>query len=232
MKIHWLPISEVKTETPDTKTYLLDCPDDFLWEEGAHTHLALKGFNEGEKPNRELIRHMSISTLPYENKIGITTRIRENCSLFKTELKKLTVGDTVALFKTYTNVPLRRQNKPIYLLSNGVGIATFRPLILEYLRNSDGVTSIHSLNVDASDIQLFTDLFEEHGGLTSQYVSHREDYFQEVKKLAEAKDGLFYIVGSDEFILDTIACLREENISDEQLFLDKHEETMIEFLKR
>lgn len=232
MKIDWVKINDIITETPDTKTYVLDCPEDFTWEEGAHTHLALKGFNIGEKPNRELVHHMSISTLPFENKIGITTRIRKNCSLFKTELKKLDIGDEVALFKTYTNIPLRRWNRPIYLLSNGVGIATFRPLILEFLRNSDGVKNIHSLNVDSSKTHLFTNLFDEHAVLTAEYVSNREEYFQAVKKLAEDKKGLFYIVGSDAFILDTIACLRDHNISDDQLFLDKHERRMIEFLKK
>lgn len=230
MRIDWVKINEIITETPETKTYVLDCPEDFTWEEGAHTHLALKGFNEGEKPNRDLIRHMSISTLPYENKIGITTRVRENCSVFKTELKKLQVGDSVALFKTHTNLPLRREYKAIYLLSNGVGIATFRPLILEFLRNNDRVKSVHSLNVDSSDTQLFTELFRKDNDLTAQYVPNRQVYFQEVKKLAEDNEGLFYIVGSDEFILNTITCLREENIPDDQLFLDKHERRIGEFL--
>jgi ferredoxin--NADP+ reductase len=230
MRIDWVKISEIITETPDTKTYVLDRPDDFTWEEGAHTHLALKGFNVGEKPNRDLIRHMSISTLPYENKIGITTRVREQCSIFKTELKKLKIGDSVALFKTHTNVPLRRQNKSIYLLSNGVGIATFRPLVLEFLRNNEGVKSVHSLNVDASNDHLFTDLFEANENLSAQYVSNREEYYKEVKDLASDKEGLFYIVGSDDFIFDTIACLRKADIADEQLYLDKYESRRLEFL--
>ena len=74
-------------ETDEIKTFLLDCPEDFSWEEGAHTHFALKGFNAGERPNRSLVRHMSISTLPSEKSIGITTRIRENCSEFKSILR-------------------------------------------------------------------------------------------------------------------------------------------------
>ena len=139
VKIYWTKINDVIEESPETKTYILDCPEGFTWEEGAHTHLALEGFNAGDKPNRSLIRHMSICTLPDEKTIGITTRVREQCSEFKTRLDALGIGGEVALFKTHSNVPLKREDKSVYLLSSGVGLATFRPLVLDYLNNSDNV---------------------------------------------------------------------------------------------
>lgn len=150
MQIYWTKINKIIEETPEVKTYLLDCPEGFSWEEGSHTHFALKGFNAGDKPNRGLIRHMSISTLPHENSIGITTRIREQCSEFKATLRNLEVGNEVALFKTHSNIPLRRENKNVYLLSSGVGLATFRPLVLDYFERTEGVNQIHSLNIDSS----------------------------------------------------------------------------------
>ena len=106
MKIYWTKINSIIEETPEVKTYMLDRPEDFKWEEGSHTHFALEGFNAGDKPNRGLIRHMSISTLPHENSIGITTRIREQCSEFKMILRKMEVGSEVAIFKTHSNVPV------------------------------------------------------------------------------------------------------------------------------
>lgn len=115
MKIYWTQINKIVEETDNVKTYYLDCPEDFTWEEGAHTHLALKGFNAGNKPNRSLVRHMSITTLPHENIIGITTRIREKCSEYKAVLRNLEIGTEVALFKTHSNVPLKRENKNVYL---------------------------------------------------------------------------------------------------------------------
>ena len=83
MQIHWTKINRVIQETPEVRTYMLDCPEGFTWEEGSHTHLGLEGFNAGEKPNKGLVRHMSISTLPDETSIGITTRIRKQRSEFK-----------------------------------------------------------------------------------------------------------------------------------------------------
>lgn len=232
MQIYWTKINKIIEETSEVRTYLLDCPNGFTWEEGSHTHFALEGFNAGEKPNRSLIRHMSISTLPHENSIGITTRIREKCSEFKSILRNLNIGDEVAIFKTHSNVPLKRENKNIYLLSSGVGLATFRPLVLSYLDRADNVKQIHSLNIDSSRDFLFPNVFESQPDkkFTAQFVDNRKDYYEEVKKLAADKDGLFYVVGSDEFLLQNIEVLREEGIKPEQIVLDKREQKLQEFL--
>lgn len=168
---------------------------------------------------------MSISSLPHENTIGITTRIREQCSEFKTILKTIEVGTKVAIFKTHSNVPLRREAKNIYLLSSGVGLATFRPLVLDYLERFDNVNQIHSLNIDSSRDFLFPTVFKSapDKNFTSLFVDNREDYYKEVKELATDKDGLFYIVGSDEFIVQNMEVLREQGITPEQIMLDKRE---------
>src|SRR5690606_2712530 len=152
----------------------------------------------GEKPNKGLVRHMSISTLPYEKLIGIATRIREQCSEFKGILRNLEVGSKVALFKTHSNVPLRREGKNVYLLSAGVGLATFRPLVSDYFIRRDDVQQIQSINIDSSKGFLFTDIFTSspEKKFISEFVDNREDYYEQVKDLAEDKDGIFYIVGS------------------------------------
>ncbi|MFS0615305.1 dihydropteridine reductase [Lederbergia ruris] len=232
MQIYWTKINKIIDETPEVKTYLVDRPEGLTWEEGAHIHLALEGFNAGDKPNRSLIRHMSISTLPYENLIGITTRIREQCSEFKAILRTLEVGNKVAIFKIHSNVPLKREDKNVYLLSSGVGLATFRPLVLDYFERADNVNQIHSLNIDSSKDFLFTDIFSSASDkkFTSQFVDNRKDYYEEVKKLGADKDGLFYIVGSDEFLKQNIEVLREQGIKPEQIMLDKHERQLPEFL--
>ncbi|MCM3757329.1 dihydropteridine reductase [Sporosarcina aquimarina] len=232
MQIYWTKINGIIEETPEVKTFLLDCPEDFTWEEGSHTHFALKGFNAGEKPNRSLIRHMSISTLPHENSIGITTRIKEQCSEFKMILRNLGIGDEVAIFKTHSNVPLKREDKNVYLLSSGVGLATFRPLVLDYFERADNVNQIHSLNIDSSKDFLFPTIFESAPDkkFTSQFVDNRGDYYEEVKQLASDKDGLFYVVGSDEFLVQNIKVLRDQGVKSEQIMLDKREQSLSEFL--
>jgi len=232
MQIYWTKINKIIEETPEIKTYLLDCPEDFTWEEGSHTHFALEGFNAGDKPNRSLIRHMSISTLPHENAIGISTRIREQCTEFKSILRNLEVGHEVAIFKTHSNIPLKREDKNVYLLSSGVGLATFRPLVLEYFERADNVNQIHSLNIDSSKDFLFTNIFKSTPvkKFTAQFVDNRKDYYEQVKNLATDKDGLFYVVGSDEFLVQNIEVLREQGIKPEQIMLDKRENELPKFL--
>ncbi len=232
MQIYWTKINKIIDETPEVKTFLLDRPEDFTWEEGSHTHFALEGFNAGDKPNRSLIRHMSICTLPHENAIGITTRIREQCSEFKTILRSLEVGSKVAIFKTHTNVPLKRENKNIYLLSSGVGLATFRPLVLDYFERADNVEKIHSLNIDSSQDLLFSNIFESvpDKKFISQFVDNRKDYYEKVKNLATDKSGIFYIVGSDEFLTQNMEILREQGIEPEQIMLDKRKDVRDEFI--
>jgi ferredoxin--NADP+ reductase len=51
-----------------------------------------------------------------------------------------------------------------------------------------------------------------------------------VRKLAADKEGLFYIVGSDEFLTDNIAVLREHGIADAQIMIDKREDQRPQFL--
>ena len=232
MQIYWTKISRIIEENSEIKTYLLECPKDFIWEEGSHTHFALKGFNAGDKPNRNLIRHMSISTLPNENSIGITTRIKEECSEFKQALGKLSIGSEVAIFKTHSNVPLKRVGKKIYLLSSGVGLATFRPLVLTYLERMDGVDHIHSLNIDSSKSYLFEDTFQNtsDGKMTVEFVDNRERYYDEVKNLSLDKEALFYIVGSDEFLKENIKILNDQGVNCNQMMLDKREGQLPDFI--
>ncbi len=231
MQIYWTKIHQIIEETPEIKTYMLDRPEGFTWEEGAHTHMALKGFNEGEQPNRGLVRHMSICTLPHENAIGITTRIREKCSEFKSILRNMKAGDEVALFKTHSNVPLKREGRKIYLLSSGVGLATFRPLALEYFRHPDNIAHMHSLNIESSRNFLFMDIFKSapDKNFTVQYVDNRQDYYEEVKKLSADKEGIFYIVGSDEFLMQNIELLMDQGIKQENIMLDKRERQLAQF---
>lgn len=231
MQIYWTKINKIIEESPEVKTFFLDLPEGFTWEEGAHTHLAIKGFNVGEKPNKSLVRHMSISTLPSENSVTITTRIKEQCSEFKSILKTMSVGDELALFKIHSNVPLKREEKNLYLLSSGVGLATFRPIVLSYFENQENIKSVYSLNIDSANDRLFTDIFTTvpEKNFTAQTVQTRADYYETAENLATDQNGIYYVIGSDEFILQNIELLTKHGITREQIVLDKRERFMEKF---
>lgn len=225
MEIYWTKIKEIIEETPEIKTFHLECPEGVTWEEGAHIHLALEGFNAGEKPNRALVRHMSISTIKKEAAMGITTRLKAERSEFKTILGNLSIGDQVAVFKIKSNLALRREDRNVYLLSSGVGLASFRPLVLQYLADGSQIKQLHSLNISAQTDTLFQSIFTSQAAknFDATVVHQRADYYAGVQAFAKDREGLFYIVGSDEFLEQNIALLRQEGIPVEQIIIDKHQ---------
>ena len=174
---------------------------------------------------------MSITTLPDANKIGITTRIQEPLSEFKCELSKISLGDELVVFKLGSRMNLRRNNRPLILLSMGVGIATMRPLVHAFLENTSSISSLTSVNIDSSKNYIFRD--ELDAIQTDLYKNYwydcRADFYQSLNVFTELKNPLYYIIGSDNFIKDIIRTLRIKNVRDEDIFLDKKEEVLADY---
>ncbi len=226
-----LKVIDIKQESKNTFSFYMEKPDDLTWTEGAHTHIGIVGFDQGEKPNKNLVRHMSITTLPNENKIGFTTRMQEPLSEFKSELSKISIGDELVIFKLGSRMNLRRNNRPLILLSMGVGIATMRPLVHAFLENTSRISSLTSVNIDSSKNYIFkdeldalqTDLYK------NCWYNCRADFYQSLNEFTELKNPLYYIIGSDSFIKDIIRTLRFKNVKDEDIFLDKKEEVLADY---
>jgi len=107
MTLYKVQVTAIKEEAPDTKSYFFDIPDGVTWEAGADIHIAFDGFMGPEGPDKTLIRHMSVMTLPLEGKIAFTTRVPGSGSVFKTKLAEVKVGDELNLFKVGNRIPLR-----------------------------------------------------------------------------------------------------------------------------
>lgn len=239
-QIYRIELLQIIKETIDTVTFIFSLPDDLLWDEGAHTHLALDKFNEEigwfDKKN---VRHFSIMTLPSEKYIGITTRLRPLCTEFKAELKKASVGDQFYLFKVGSRLTLKREGKPIILLSQGVGIASLRPVIKTFCDDSTNVPRVHHINVDSSKDYLFTNELKEFSKkslFSYEYTQSRNEFYTAIKSLLTNKsselykEAYIYIIGSDEFLVnvrDYLLCL---GISKYQMIIDK-KETIDEVIK-
>lgn len=226
-----LRILDIIEEATGTKTYYLEKPEDFNWEEGAHTHIGLVGFDEGEKPNKEWVRHMSIMTITDENKIGFTTRFVAPFSEFKEKLSTLRVKDELVLFKVGSKMQLRRENKPLVLLSMGVGVATMRPLIHTYIKDSSNIPSIINVNVDSSKEFIYQSQLEElkNSSYKNCWVGSRSEFYEEVIKLSSLEHAIYYVVGSDNFIKDVIYYLRNQGIKDKNILIDKKDEKLAEY---
>src|SRR5699024_5045630 len=146
----------------------------------------------------------------------------------------LEVGSEVAFFKTFTNVPLKREDKNVYLLSAGVGLATFRPLVLNYFNHPDHIKHMHSLNIDSSKDFLFTDVFEEAAdkGFTSEFVDNRKGYYEKVRDLAADQEGIFYVVGSMNSLYKTLKCYVNKGYSQSKLCSTNEKRSKRNILRR
>lgn len=221
-----LKIIDIIDEGNESKTYLFEKPEDFSWEEGSHAHIGLSGFDQGEKPNKNWVRHMSIMTLPDEGKIGFTTRAKHNPSEFKRRLFSSGIGDDITFFKLGSRMGLRRSEKTIVLLSMGVGIATMRPLIKAYLHEKSNIPRVISLNIDSSSEFMYQKELDQltDDNYKNYWIKSRTNYYETLQQLANSENAIYYIVGSDMFIQENIRCLKSANVDKESIVIDKKEE--------
>lgn len=217
------PIQLVKRIQHDAYTYSFDfiSLEPYPWKEGDSTKLNLIKEVTGKCEKR----HFSVATLPDERIIRFTTRLREPISEYKEMLMSMREGDFAEVFKATGNFYLRRSNKPALLLSNGVGIATVRPMVMSFQKNTEGISQLTSLNVDRSG-KLFEDEFikveDENEKFRSIYTSSRENFFIKLRSILETmKEADVYVVGSDAFVEGVRKFIKLEKLPFNRIFIDK-----------
>lgn len=214
MKKHLLNIVDIREELSDMKTFFLQCPEDYDWAEGSVTHIAHPGYENEEG----WVRHMSIMTLPQEGLIGFTTRIHDN-SIYKQKLNNLKIGDTLVVFKTHSHLTLRRENRPIVFISMGVALATLRPLFLTLKKDNHNIKESHHLHVYKESDLLYGNETSD-CGINQHLVKNRQAFSAVLPDLLR-DDALYYVVGSDDFMRDTIVTLKSLNVKSDQIVIDR-----------
>lgn len=222
MIIHQSKIIDIVNHSEDIKTFYIDKPQDMHWQEGAHTHLALAQYELDDPQRKQWVRHMSIMTCVDEDILGITTKTYANASPYKNELWKLKIGDELKVFKSHSRLTLKREDKDIYLISMGVGLASLYPLIKAYKKDTEGVKSLTNLTISKHAL-LYQDIAEnDFQSFTNILVENRDSFYEKLSNLNH-ENALYYVVGSDEFLVDVIQHLRKFSVSKEQVILDKNE---------
>ena len=222
MEKYRLSIVDIIDESPNTKTYILEKPESLTWDEGSHIHLALEDYDKDEVPNKALVRHMSIMSNWDENKIAFTTRFIEPHSPFKEGLVHLTKGDHLKVFKVNSRMTLRRENRPLILVSMGVGLATMRPLIHRFHQDSTSIPMLVNLNVDAHEKALYQDEIEglRNDRLQLHWCKSRLELFYALECL-NIENPIYYVVGSDLFLRTILKRLKVKGVSKDSIVIDK-----------
>lgn len=216
-------ILEIKEEAVGTFSFFFDIPEGMTWQAGSDMHFAHPDFMSGDAPNKDLIRHMSIMTNPEEGRLGFTTRVPGSGSVYKSRLQLLKPGDELVIFKLGNRFPLRRENRPVVLISMGVGVAAVRPMINSWLKDSAGVPSLINIVVDKGDQLIFRKEFESAAAesLINIFSESRNSFYESVESIHFDDEPIFYIVGSDGFLEDVIKRLKARGVSPQSIEIDK-----------
>ncbi len=208
----------------DDITYSFEFQSDTLkeWKEGDHSMLIVNvdDMLTGKK--------LSLDSLEEEGIIRFTTRIKKEASAFKKELLELIKGEDVMLTEPAGKMTLRRENRPIVLLSNGIGIAGVRGVVKTYVKDQTGVTQMISMNVDHKS-NIYKSEFDQYKkeikDFDAYYLSHRHTLtgmlYHELKVLSKRhkEKPIVYVVGSDDFVQDQISYLKDLEFVDDDIVI-------------
>lgn len=197
----------------------------------------LKSWNEGDASKlylqvdeKEEARKFSYATLADENIIRFTTRIKSSPSEYKSKLLTFKIGDTVEISNPKEGLRLRRDDRPLALLSNGVGIAATRAFIKAYEKDNAGIPEILQINVDRYGAIYYDEMamIEKRLPFKSIYLNNRETFYNQLDSELQALmtsydvEPYIYVVGSDAFVLETRSYLKNVGFTDEDIIMEDH----------
>lgn len=215
-------LQSIEKEAEDTYTFKFEVPEKVQWTPGAYAHFLSNDLSNGEKVVKKEVHEFSIMSHPDEKLLSFTTRIRENPSNFKLQLLRLKPGDKIRMFKIGNHLKDKVSEKPLVYISMGVGLAKFRPLIIDKLKNKS--QQMRNINVDRSGEYIYANELEKLAGenLENHWVNNRAALFQEIDKCLERTDSTYYIVGSKDFNTSIGDYLKDKDVAESDIFFDKH----------
>lgn len=207
------------------ETFSLDFDSSHIpyWEAGDSSKIFLR------VGGAEVGKAFSYATLPEEGVIRFTTRIKPSRSDYKEVLARVEIGQSIEVTAPKGDFKLRRDQRPIVLLSNGVGIAAIRSLVKDFEKDQTGIPELYQLNVDATGF-IYEEEFQaielKNLGFKSKYTSGRKAFQPALKDCiidlwnrSEARP-YYYVVGSENFVRDTVNYLYEAGFTDEDVIMD------------
>lgn len=199
------------------------------WIPGTHLHVGLPGFDADEKPNKELVHHLSVVSIPDDQQVVVVTRIPEDSdrrSLFKQTLAQLSAGDQVTLFK-FANVLYLEDDTRMIFVTQGVGLAPAVPLMRINKGWPHPGCEVRSLHISKAGDHIYQAEVESYVGADHAFwTESREALAQRLIKEIEqaAADGVravYLPIGSKAFLQTQIELLRAQGVQDECILLDK-----------
>jgi len=212
-EIYTVKLLEKKLISPNTCAFTFSKPP-VSWPEGTNFHLAFADYKDHEK--KKYVRHFSVVNLDHEDHITFITR--HTPSPFKERLFKLKTNDTMLLYGLKQRMPLRLEDRPITLVSMGVGLAAFRTAILTHQKMGSHLP-LKQINISKQE-DLFKGDFEGLKNVKNYYLFARSDLMACLEETYD-QASIYYIVGSDDFIDGLLSFLHKKNHKPSLIEMDK-----------
>jgi len=218
-----LTLINKKQETLSTVSFFFKSSSPIFWTPGQFLILTLDHKNPDV---RGKMRFFTISSAPFENHIAITTKIDDNASSsFKKALSQLKLGDKIQAKGPDGNFILEDVFAEYVFIAGGIGIAAFRPIILD-LANDKSPIKITLLYANKDDDILFKNELEE---IAKSNPNFKINYFinpnqiseDSIKKLVpDLKKPLYYISGPNNMVENLFTMLKNLGIEEKKIKLD------------
>lgn len=218
-------VENVRRETPDTVTLSLSCADGMpLFRSGQFINVFFPetGHLEGKT--------YSISSAPHEGVISITVKLH---GIFSGKLHSLKQGDSFIGSLPYGYFFSEEAPETLVLIAGGIGIAPFRSLMLDVLKNSSQNIVLFYAN-KRKDLIIFREEFravqEEYGERVKvvYYLTQENDtdFLQGRIPVADIIHALpegskeFFICGSISFVRDYWKSLTQKGVPEETIYTE------------
>jgi ferredoxin-NADP reductase len=168
-------------------------------------------------PRKLTVRPFSLASSPDDTYIKIGTHVGSG-SRFKRALMDLKPGDTLQMFGPYLDFIAPKDDRPMLMLAQGIGITPFRSLLL-WLRAHQPQRVTRLIHVENAP---HTYSVQTKKSATSAiYPTDPEQFRLAVHSaVKELPDGWVYLSGSPRFIKSTVTLLTEAGIRRSQIKKD------------
>ncbi len=208
-----LVFRESMQQSEDVYSFVFEKPSELTWKPGQYGLFTIT-----HKRVKQATKPFSVSSIPSEGIVRMTTIIRDNPSAYKQALLELKPGMSVTLRGPVGPFYLT-DHSPTLLIAGGIGITPFRSIVKQLAEDGTKVAHpVHLLYIDSNQSYVFQDELDELANQASilvTYVDVRADLQREIDVFtsAHANNGKYLVAGSSAMTGDITTYLQQKQIA-------------------
>ncbi|MBY0161684.1 FAD-dependent oxidoreductase [Paenibacillus lautus] len=210
---------ESRKESEDAYTFSFEKGPDLSWKAGQYGLFSIT-----HKTMKNATKPFSISSVPSENVVNITTRIGDNPSEFKKAMLELKPGMHMKMSGPVGSFHLEPES-PSLLIAAGIGMTPFRSILKQTAAGKGELKPIQLLYLDSKKSYLFKDELDaiaSHPSIQVSYLDSRTDLDLEIDKfIAQHKGRGKYLVAGPKSMVESVAAyLQSKDVSKQNIKKD------------